>query len=86
MKTIGEVFKSLFGVGDFPQSISNGVITKLNIVSEARSVTLWVNFDGLVERNVLFDSESKFSKMLKASVVIKPHFRSDLFTADYFSD
>ena len=85
MKTIGEVFKSLFGVGDFPQSISNGVITKLNIVSEARSVTLWVNFDGLVERNILFDAESKIAKALKvSSVEIKPHFRAELFSKDYF--
>ena len=54
MKTIGEVFSSLFGTADFPQAVSNGVITKLNIATEARSVTLWVNFDGLVERNMLF--------------------------------
>ena len=85
MKTIGEVFKSLFGIGEFPQNISSGVITKLNIASEARSVTLWVKFDGLVERNMLFDAESIIAKALKVSAVeIRPHFRAELFSADYF--
>ena len=73
MKTIGEVFSSLFVTADFPQSVSNGVITKLNIATEARSVTLGVNFDGLVERNVLFEAENVIAKILKvSSVVIKP--------------
>lgn len=39
MKTIGEVFSSLFGTACFSQTVSNGVITKLNIATEARSVT-----------------------------------------------
>ncbi|MGN0490779.1 PolC-type DNA polymerase III [Ruminococcus sp.] len=85
MKTIGEVFSSLFGTADFHQSVSNGVITKLNIATEARSVTLWVNFDGLVERNMLFEAENAIAKILKvSSAVIKPHFPSELFTAAYF--
>lgn len=85
MKTIGEVFKSLFGVESFSEIISNGVITKLNIASEARSVTLWVKFDGLVERNMLFDAECKIAKALKVSTVeIKPIFSSELFSTSYF--
>ena len=85
MKTIGEVFSSLFGTADFPQSVSNGVITKLNIAAEARSVTLGVNFDGLVERNVLFEAENKIAKILQISTaIIMPHFPSELFTVDYF--
>ncbi|MGN0503296.1 MAG: PolC-type DNA polymerase III, partial [Ruminococcus sp.] len=85
MKTIGEVFSSLFGTADFSQAVSNGVITRLNIATEARSVTLWVNFDGLVERNVLFDAENAIAKILKvSSVVINPHFPSELFSAAYF--
>lgn len=86
MKTIGEVFSSLFGTADFPQSVSNGVIKKLNIAAEARSVTLGVNFDGLVERNVLFEAENKIAKILQISTaIIMPHFPSELFTVDYFS-
>lgn len=85
MKTIGEVFSSLFGTADFPQAVSNGVITKLNIATEARSVTLWVNFDGLIERNMLFEAESRIAKILQvSSAVIKPHFPSQLFSAAYF--
>lgn len=86
MKTIGEVFSSLFGTACFSQTVSNGVITKLNIATEARSVTLWVNFDGLVERNMLFDAEQAIAKILQvSSAVIKPHFPSSLFSAEYFS-
>ena len=86
MKTIGEVFSSLFGTADFPQAVSNGVITKLNIATEARSVTLWVNFDGLVERNMLFEAESRIAKILQvSSAVIKPHFPSQLFSAAYYN-
>ena len=85
MKTFGEVFSSLFGTADFPQAVSSGVITKLNIATEARSVTLWVNFDGLVERNMLFEAESGIAKILQvSSAVIKPHFPSQLFSAAYF--
>lgn len=85
MKTIGEVFSSLFGTADFPQAVSNGVITKLNIATEARSVTLWVNFDGLVERNMLFEAERGIAKTLQvSSAVIKPNFPSQLFSAAYF--
>lgn len=85
MKSLGEVFGPLIDNVNIPDVILKAEVGKVNIQSEARSVTLWVNFDGLVERNVLFDAESKFSKAIKASVVIKPHFSSDLFNTSYFS-
>lgn len=85
MKSLSEIFGPLIDNASVPDVILKSEVTKVNIQSEARSVTLWVNFDGLVERNVLFDAESKFAKAIKASVVIKPHFRSDLFNPSYFS-
>ena len=85
MKTLGEVFKSLFALNDIPSEIANGVITKLNISDTARSVAFWVSFDGLVERNKLFESERLISKVLKLhSAKINPKFPSELFSADYF--
>ncbi len=87
MKTLGEVFSSLFALSDLNDSIARGTITKLNIMNEARSVTLGVNFDGLVERNALFDAERKIASVLKvATVKIKPHFGSVLFNVTYFPE
>ncbi len=86
MKTLGDIFKSLFAFSDIPSEIANGRITKLNISDTARSVAFWVSFDGLVERNKLFESERLISKVLKVhSVKINPKFPSELFSADYFS-
>lgn len=85
MKTLGEVFNSQFGI-NLPDSVSNGVMTKLNINNEARLVTFWVKFDGLIERQVLFDSEKCIAKELKVNAaVIKPQYSSKLFSTDYFS-
>ena len=85
MKTLGEVFNSQFGI-NLPDSVSNGVMTKLNINNEARLVTFWVKFDGLIERQVLFDSEKCIARELKVNAaVIKPQYSSKLFSTDYFS-
>lgn len=85
MKTLGEVFNSQFGI-NLPDSVSNGVMTKLNINNEARLVTFWVKFDGLIERQVLFDSEKCIARELKVNAaVIKPQYSSKFFSTDYFS-
>lgn len=85
MKKLGEVFNSVFGDVQLNAAVSDGILTKLNIRNEARSVTLWVNFSGLIERNALFDAERKIAHILSvSSAVIKPHFPSELFSADYF--
>lgn len=83
MKTLGEVFDSQFGI-NLPQQISQGELTKLNINKQARMITLAVNFNGLVERNTLFDTEKLIAKSLAYHTVIKPHFPTELFSADYF--
>ena len=84
MKSIIDIFGSLADNAKIPEIIAKGKVRKVNIQSEVRSVTLWVNFDGLIERNELFECEKIFSKSLNASVVIKPHFGSDLFNINYF--
>lgn len=83
MKTLGEVFDSQFGI-KLPQQISQGELTKLNINKQARLITLAVKFNGLVERNTLFDTENLITKTLAYHTVIKPHFPTELFSADYF--
>lgn len=83
MKTLGEVFDSQFGI-KLPQQISQGVLTQLNINKQARLITLAVKFNGLVERNTLFDTEKLITKTLAYHTVIKPHFPTELFSADYF--
>lgn len=83
MKTLGEVFDSQFGI-NLPQQISQGELTQLNINKQARLITLAVKFNGLVERNTLFDTEKLITKTLAYHTVIKPHFPTELFSTDYF--
>lgn len=83
MKTLGEVFDSQFGI-NLLQQISQGELTQLNINKQARLITLAVKFNGLVERNTLFDTEKLITKTLAYHTVIKPHFPTELFSADYF--
>lgn len=83
MKTLGEVFDSQFGI-KLPQQISQGELTQLNINKQTRLITLAVKFNGLVERNTLFDTEKLITKTLAYHTVIKPHFPTELFSADYF--
>ena len=83
MKTLGEVFDSQFGI-KLSQQISQGELTQLNINKQARLITLVVKFNGLVERNMLFDTEKLITKTLAYHTVIKPHFPTELFSADYF--
>lgn len=83
MKTLGEVFDSQFGI-NLPQQISQGELTQLNINKQARLITLAVKFNGLVERNTLFDTEKLITKTLAYHTVIRPHFPTELFSADYF--
>ena len=83
MKTLGEVFDFQFGI-KLPQQISQGELTQLNINKQARLITLAVKFNGLVERNTLFDTEKLITKTLAYHTVIKPHFPTELFSADYF--
>lgn len=83
MKTLGEVFGSQFAI-NLPQQTSQGELTQLNINKQARLITLAVKFNGLVERNTLFDTEKLITKTLAYHTVIKPHFPTELFSADYF--
>lgn len=85
MKSLGEVFNPLLGSENLSARLSNGILTKLNICNQARSITIYVNFDGLIERNELFAAEDKICNCLQlSSAVIKPHFPSELFSSDYF--
>lgn len=84
MKTLGEVFASQFGI-NLPQQTSQGELTQLNINKQSRLIILSVNFAGLIDRNLLFETEKSITKVLAYHAVIKPHFPTELFSADYFS-
>ncbi len=84
MKTLAEIFHSFAPNGEVSSAVAQGVVTKVNILNEVRVVTLWVNFSELIDREPLLAAEKAYSKMLGASVAIKPHFGAGLFTAAYF--
>ena len=85
MKTLGEAFESAFGSVKLDPNVARGILIKLNISKEVRSVALWVDFDGLIDREALFDAEKKIADILKvSSAVINPTFPSEKFSADYF--
>ena len=84
MKTLGEIFGSFSLGGEIPQSIANGTVTKVNILNEVRVITLWTEFPSLIDFTELYAVEKLYAKALNASVIIKPHFNSALFSADFF--
>ena len=78
MKKLGEVFNPLLGNIPLQQDISSGALTQLHIYKQARSIVLSVSFDGLIERNKLFEAEKKIASVLNAiSVKINPKFPSE---------
>ncbi|MCQ2513701.1 MAG: PolC-type DNA polymerase III [Ruminococcus sp.] len=83
-KKLGDVLNSVFGDIGLNPIIADGVISKLNINTSARSVTFWINYSGLIERNLLFDTERKISKVLNSATEIKPRFPENTFSAEYF--
>ena len=84
MKKLGDIFGVFPDSGTVPRAISEGTVKKVNILNEVRVVTLWADFPALIEREALFAAEKEYSKLLNASVCIKPRFPSELFSADYF--
>ena len=83
MKTLGEVFSSQFGI-NLPQQASKGELTQLDINKQSRLIILSVNFSELIGRDLLFEAEKSITKVLAYNAVIKPHFPTELFSADYF--
>lgn len=83
MKTLGEVFSSQFGI-NLPQQASKGELTQLDINKQSRLIILSVNFSELIGRDLLFEAEKSITNVLAYHAVIKPHFPTELFSADYF--
>ena len=86
MKTLGSIFGSSVGNTHIPERISNGVVTRVNIINEVRLITLWVHFGSLIPHDELIRTEKLYAKSLDSSVVIKPHYGRDLFTVKYFPE
>lgn len=86
MKTLEEIFVSFPDSGAVDSGVAKGVVRKVNILNEVRVVTLYADFSMLIPREKLHSAEKAYSKMLDASVCIKPHFGEKLFTAGYFPE
>ncbi len=86
MKTLEEIFGSFPDSGAVDSGVAKGVVRKVNILNEVRVVTLYADFSMLIPREKLHSAEKAYSKMLDASVCIKPHFGEKLFTAGYFPE
>ena len=86
MKTLGSIFGSSVGNTKIPDRITDGVVTRVNIINEVRLITLWVHFSELIPLDDLIRTEKLYAKSLDSSVVIKPHFGRELFTVRYFPE
>ena len=86
MKTLGSIFGSSVGNTKIPDRITDGVVTRVNIINEVRLITLWVHFSELIPLDDLICTEKLYAKSLDSSVVIKPHFGRELFTVRYFPE
>ena len=88
MKNLGEVFNPYLSDSKLPDEISGGLLEKLNINSNARSISMTVRFRFLISRDMLFAAEKQIaiSALNLCSVRIKPVYDSSLFTTDYFSE
>ena len=86
MKTLGSIFGSAVGNTKIPNSITSGVVMRVNIINEVRLITLWVHFDTLIGHDDLMRTEKLYAKSLDSSVVIKPHFGEKLFSEAFFPE
>ncbi len=84
MKTLGNIFGSFLKPDQLPKELSDGTVIRVNIINEVRIVTLWVHFKTLINYNDILKAEKVYAKALDCSVVIKPHFEKELFSAAFF--
>ncbi len=82
MKTLGDIFKSMGAQTD--DCVSKGIVEKVNIKNETRSVLIRARFDSLVDFETLLNSQKSLSSVLGASVKIFPKYAPELFSSSYF--
>lgn len=83
MKTLGDIFKSMGAQTD--DCVSKGIVEKVNIKNETRSVLIRARFDSLVDFETLLNSQKSLSSVLGASVKIFPKYAPELFFVLVFS-
>ncbi len=87
MKSFGEFFKAYLENETFPEEISAGTISSMEVESASRKIVLKVEFKNPVESRLLFLAEQKLSscKALNLSgAKIHPVFPPESFTEQYF--
>lgn len=89
MNTISDLFeKYLSDAGAFPQEVASGIIEKVNIDKEKRTVEIAVRFSDVIDRDELFNAEKMIagSALSLDRVVIRPVYEGIPFTADRYED
>lgn len=87
MSTIGEIFGNELNL-KLNKDIADGVVEKISLNKNARTMTVNASFNTLVSGKELFSLEEKIkgSELALSSVYIIPHFPKDLFNPTYFQD
>ena len=84
MKTLGSLFSPFGDCAKISDAILKGEVTDVKINNEVRLISLNVNFDTYIACDELIKTEKVFSKALNSSVIIKPKYPPELFSADHF--
>lgn len=84
MKTLGSLFSPFGDCAKISDAILKGEVTDVKINNEVRLISLNVNFDTYIACDELIKAEKVFSKALNSSVIIKPKYPPELFSADHF--
>ena len=84
MKTLGSLFSSFMDCSSVNAEVLEGEVIDVKINNEVRLISLKVHFGTYIDCDLLIKSEKIFSKALNSSVIIKPCYDSELFSADCF--
>lgn len=88
MSTLRELFSDYINQGTTLDSrVGLAIVTNISVNSERRCMTVDISLGELVNRQELFDVEAqiKSSSLALSYFKIIPHFNSNLFNVDYFS-
>ena len=89
MNTLGKLFQKYLSDGiSFDSEIALGIVEKVNIEKDKRTVTITVRFGNLIDRELLFKTEELLhnSSLELDGVHIYPVYDSVAFSADYYQN
>ncbi len=89
MNNFGDIFNKFLTENQaFKAEVSSGIVEKVNIDKNKRTVIITVRFGELIDRELLFETETilKDSSLNLDHVTIKPVYTNVDFTPDYYPD